>query len=231
MEGVNFLSMEIRYVNPPCRTKVDLTCIVEVAHIIKTCLAQGLNLQTWTPVKSVEASAETAGHWMVNTDRGSISTPTVVYATNAYTSALLPSFKSYIKPTAHMCNKVVPPPSWSGTKSLQNSYGILASNDALFSINPRANADGVVLFGGSNPAQGKLKEYLSGSFSRLYDDSLSNFEPVTNAVKEFTAAEFEGWGEEPPAPGQGCVYAWSGIIGLVSRFLSVETDGVTRNLM
>jgi len=115
-----------------------------------------------------------------------------------------------------MCNKVVPPRAFSGSRALQNSYGVLAPGGALFSINPRANSDGVVLFGGSNPAQGKLKEYLSEGGEegkRWYDDSLSNFEPVTRAVEDFTTAEFEGWVVEE-GPGQGCVYAWSGIIGL-----------------
>ncbi|KAJ7174991.1 DAO-domain-containing protein [Mycena crocata] len=185
-----------------------------VAHIMKICLDKGLNLQTWTPVTSVTASPTTPGHWAVKTPRGIVSTPTVVYATNAYTSSILPSFAKYIQPTAHMCNKVVPPRAFAGGKALQNSYGVMAARGGLYSINPRCSADGVVLFGGSNPNQGQLTVYLDADPMRLFDDSLSNFQPVTDAVSELTASAFEGWDEEGPAPGVGPEYSWSGIIGL-----------------
>ncbi|KAJ6592795.1 DAO-domain-containing protein [Mycena capillaripes] len=185
-----------------------------VAHIMKICLNKGANLQTWTPVTSVTASAETPGLWDVNTARGAISTPTVVYATNAYTSSVLPAFAKYIQPTAHMCNKVVPPRAFAGGKALQNSYGVLAAGGGLYSINPRCSADGIVLFGGSNPNQGQLKAYLDADPNRLFDDSLSNFKPVTAAVEDLTSASFEGWIDGLPAPGVGTEYSWSGIIGL-----------------
>ncbi|KAJ7056805.1 DAO-domain-containing protein [Mycena amicta] len=187
-----------------------------VAHITKLCLSKGLNLQTWTPAISVTPSNAVSGHWDVNTARGSIRTPTVVYATNAYTSSVLPSWAAYIQPTAHMCNKVVPPRAFAGTGALQNSYGVLASGGALFSINPRCTADGIVLFGGSNPNQHILKDYLheDTSGARLFDDSLSDFQPVTDAVRELATASFDGWDEDIGSPGVGPEYSWSGIIGL-----------------
>ncbi|KAJ7837125.1 DAO-domain-containing protein [Mycena leptocephala] len=185
-----------------------------VAHIMKICLNKGLNLQTWTPATSVTASTDAPGLWDVHTARGAISTPTVVYATNAYTSSVLPAFAKYIQPTAHMCNKVVPPRAFAGSKALQNSYGVLAAGGGLYSINPRCSADGVVLFGGSNPNQPKLKEYLDADPNRLFDDSLANFAPVTEAVEALTSTAFEGWSEGLPAAGVGPEYSWSGIIGL-----------------
>ncbi|KAL1737711.1 hypothetical protein HDZ31DRAFT_78943, partial [Schizophyllum fasciatum] len=83
---------------------------------------------------------------------------------------------------------------------------------ALFSINPRCSADGVVLFGGSNPGQAALEAYVRAKPERCTQDSLANFEPVTKPVREFTQAEFEGWGTTF-APGEGYDYSWSGIIG------------------
>lgn len=65
-------------------------------------------------------------------DRGSIVTPTVVHATNAFAGTLLPLLKDSISPTAFICTKVVPPPSFSGSKALQNSYGVLMPGGALF---------------------------------------------------------------------------------------------------
>ncbi|KAJ7758602.1 DAO-domain-containing protein [Mycena metata] len=184
-----------------------------VAHLMNTCLSRGLNLQTWTPATSVTAS-KTPGLWDINTARGAITTPTVVYATNAYTSSVLPVFAKYIQPTAHMCNKVVPPRAFAGGKALQNSYAVMVAGGGMYTINPRCNADGVILFGGDNPNQPKLKAYLDEDPNRLFDDSLSNFAPVTAAVEDLTSAAFEGWNEGLPAPGIGAEYSWSGIIGL-----------------
>ncbi|KZV63656.1 DAO-domain-containing protein [Peniophora sp. CONT] len=188
-----------------------------VAHIIKTCLARGLNLQTWTPAESVEPSTDPrkAGQWVVKTKRGSITTPTVVHATNAYAPALLPDFAPAILPRPHMCNRAVPPRALSGSKALQNSYGVLLPNGAIFSINPRSTADGVILFGGDNPGYKDLYKYVAADPTRRTDDSLSNFEPVTAEVRSFAENNFEGWCVEPRtfAPGEGYDYAWSGILG------------------
>ncbi|KAF7317231.1 FAD-dependent oxidoreductase [Mycena chlorophos] len=183
-----------------------------VAHLMRICLAKGLNLQTWTPATSVTSSD--GGHWAVNTARGSITTPTVVYATNAYTSGLIPSWASYIQPTAHMCNKVVPPRAFAGARALRNSYAVLA-DDGTFTINQRCTSDGTLLFGGDNPNQHWLKAYLAQDESgmRLFDDSLSDFEPVTQAVRDLATQSLEGWDEDIDSPGVGPVYAWSGIIG------------------
>ncbi|KAJ7253268.1 FAD dependent oxidoreductase-domain-containing protein [Mycena rebaudengoi] len=184
-----------------------------VAYIMRKCLSNGLNLQTWTPVTSITASTEAARLWDVHTARGAISTPTVVYATNAYTSSILPSFERYIQPTVHMCNKVVLPRAFAGSKVLQNSYSILAARGGHYSINPRCNADGILLFGGNAPNQKKLNEYLGADPTRLFDDSLSNFQAVTDAVNELTSTAFEGWDADGPAPGVGAEYSWSGILG------------------
>lgn len=117
-----------------------------------------------------------------------------------------------------MCNKVIPPRSWSGTKALQNTYGVLCPGGSLYSINARASSDGVVLFGGSNPAQHHLMEYLESHPEERTNDGLSNFKPVTKAVVDFIEGEFEGWGPiNEAAPGEGTEYSWSGIIGRVCQ--------------
>ncbi|KAL1737943.1 FAD dependent oxidoreductase-domain-containing protein, partial [Schizophyllum fasciatum] len=131
-----------------------------VAHVIRRCLNMGLNLQTWTPALSVSPSPIAPGHWAVATARGTITAPTVVHCTNAYAGALLPELRPVLQPRPHMCNRAVPPRAWSGRGALRNSYGVLLPGGALFSINPRCSADGVVLFGGSNPGQAALEAYV-----------------------------------------------------------------------
>ncbi|ODN77772.1 hypothetical protein L202_04902 [Cryptococcus amylolentus CBS 6039] len=182
-----------------------------VAHIVQSALDLGLNLQTWTPVTAVTGSAH---QWTVHTERGEIKASKVVHCTNAYAGVLLPETKGAINPTPHMCNKVIPPTSHSGTKALCNSYAVLYPT-GMYSINPRFTSDGAVLFGGSAPNQYKLLEYVAEDpEKRATDDGLINFEPVTEAVRNLGSDGLE-WdlapGERGTAPRYD--YAWSGIIG------------------
>ncbi|WVQ72711.1 hypothetical protein IAR50_002271 [Cryptococcus sp. DSM 104548] len=182
-----------------------------VAHIVQRALDLGLNLQTWTPVSSVTGSAH---QWTVHTERGDIKTSKVVHCTNAYAGVLLPETKGAINPTPHMCNRVIPPTSHSGSKALRNSYAVLFPT-GMFSINPRSTSDGAVLFGGSATNQYKLFEYIAGDpEKRRVDDGLVNFEPVTEAVRTLGTQGFE-WDLAPGVRGTAARYdyAWSGIIG------------------
>lgn len=177
-------------------------------------IAQGINLQTYTTVRRVDSGPD--GTWIVRSDRGDIKCRNVVHATNAYSAAIEPGLRGVIRPTPHMCNKVVPPACFSGSKALRNSYGVLLPNGALFSINPRCTADGIVLFGGSNPGQVQLDQLIDDEPERCIDDGLTNVQSVTKAVKDFAESDFEGWSDAVPGPGQLYDYSWSGIIGRVS---------------
>ncbi|OCF45328.1 hypothetical protein I317_00851 [Kwoniella heveanensis CBS 569] len=182
-----------------------------VAYVNKQSLELGLNLQTWTPVTSVTGKAN---EWIVHTERGSITTPTVIHATNAYAGALLPEVQGAISPVPHMCNKVLPPSSFSGTEAIRNSYAVIYPT-GLYSINSRATSDGILLFGGSAPNQHHLIEYVEKDERRRTDDSLVNFEPVTEAVRKLGTEGFQ-W-DSPAAGARGARVrydeSWSGIIG------------------
>ncbi|KIY64654.1 DAO-domain-containing protein [Cylindrobasidium torrendii FP15055 ss-10] len=183
-----------------------------VAHVIQACLDKGLNLQTHTPVESV-SEAFTFPLWAVNTPRGSVVTPAVVYATNAYTSALLPMFRDIIKPTPFICSKVVPPPSHRGSQALQNTYYVSGYKGSAVSINPRSSSDGVVLFGGDSTAQGVLEKYIDEHPERRADDSLGNFQPIIDGVEDFAAQVLTGWKDAKEIGAGEVEYNWSGIIG------------------
>lgn len=191
-----------------------------VAHIMRGNVAQEprFNLQTYTTVRRVTESGK-PGRWLVHSDRGSIECSQVVHATNAYSAAVEPSLLGLVTPTPHMCNKVVPPASFSGYKALRNSYGVLLPDGALFSVNPRPTSDGVIMFGGSNPGQKKFKEWLEKHPKHWTDDGLSEFPEITAAVKALAEEQLEGWAAAVPAPGTLYDYSWSGIIGNT-------TDGV-----
>ncbi|KAF2185472.1 DAO-domain-containing protein [Zopfia rhizophila CBS 207.26] len=187
------------------------------AHIMRSALSKfpkRASLQTYTTARSVTyPNSSSSQKCIVHTDRGDISCNTVVHATNGYSAAIEPSLKCLITPTPHMCNKMIPPRTWCGSKAIQNSYGVLLPDGALFSINPRCTADGVVMFGGSNPGQRELDEWIEKHPERCADDSFARVESVTKCMMQFVEKEFEGWKNGRFGPGEGFDYSWSGIIG------------------
>ncbi|OAP61622.1 hypothetical protein AYL99_03825 [Fonsecaea erecta] len=79
-----------------------------------------LNLQTDTPVTALErvdsnsnSSSSSRGYgygWILHTPRGSVHAHTVIVATNAYTSHLLPEFAPLIRPVQAQMSALIPPP-------------------------------------------------------------------------------------------------------------------------
>lgn len=184
------------------------------AHIMRENLRMGANLQTYTLAKSITPDETGTRKWLVHTERGIIACDTVVHATNAYSAALEPSLRGIITPKPHICNRVVPPRTFSGSKTLQNSYGVLLPDGAFFSINPRCTSDGNIMFGGSNPGQQALDDWVKDNPENCINDGFANLDGVTRCVKELVNKEFEGWKDSNFGPGEGFEYSWSGIIGL-----------------
>lgn len=99
---------------------------------------------------------------------------------------------------------------------------------ALFSINPRCTADGIILVGGSNPGQRELDKWLKRHPESCVDDGLALRKEVTDAVREFVEQEFDGWEETIAGPGELYDYSWSGIIALVSVTLLTLVFGLSK---
>ncbi|KAF2690895.1 DAO-domain-containing protein [Lentithecium fluviatile CBS 122367] len=184
------------------------------AHIMRDNLKKGVNLQTHTVAISVRNGSHNNRKWVVETYRGTIACCTVVHATNAYSAALEPSMQGVITPKPHMCNKVVPPRAFCGFKTIQNSYGVLLPDGGLFSINPRCSADGMMMFGGSNPGQKQLDAWVEKHPEHCIDDGFSRVDSVTDCVRNFVEENFVSWEGSEIGPGEGFDYSWSGIIGL-----------------
>jgi glycine/D-amino acid oxidase-like deaminating enzyme len=184
------------------------------AHVMRDNLNEGANLQTHTVATSVTGSDRGRRRWVVHTERGDIACDNVIHATNAYSAALEPTLKGVITPKPHVCTRVVPPRAVSGSRAIRNSYGVLLPGGGLFSINPRCDADGNVMFGGSNPGQQALDDWVENHPENCINDGLANVEGVADCVKEFINGNFEGWSDAEYGPGEGIQYSWSGIIGL-----------------
>jgi glycine/D-amino acid oxidase-like deaminating enzyme len=115
-----------------------------------------LNLQTTTPVTEITSSSD--GEHTLHTPRGSITSRTVILATNAYTSALLPTFADLIVPVRGEMSALLPP---SDSTLLPNSYGMVAAlgqaanNDDYLIQRPFSavpNPRGHLMFGGGRGA-------------------------------------------------------------------------------
>lgn len=67
--------------------------------ILRRAIAQGLNLQTTTPAHRISSASDTRTPlWIIHTARGALATPTLILATNGYTSHLLPQMQGVIVP-------------------------------------------------------------------------------------------------------------------------------------
>ncbi|KAL1604907.1 hypothetical protein SLS60_004448 [Paraconiothyrium brasiliense] len=130
-----------------------------VTFILEKLVKEGrLNLQTTTPV--TEISSQGSSH-ILHTPRGNISAPTVILATNGYTSALLPNFADLIVPVRGEMSALFPPEKSS---ILPHSYGMIgalgqpANNDDYLIQRPYSgvpNPAGHLMFGGGRGV-GKL---------------------------------------------------------------------------
>lgn len=99
-----------------------------VAYILERAIKEfGLNLQTLTPVLSVSRTPRDiqdggARKWTVSTSRGNITADQVIFATNAHTGHLLPSFRGKIFPVRGQMSALIPPLSLL-ERPLTHTYG------------------------------------------------------------------------------------------------------------
>lgn len=102
-------------------------------------------LFAWTPVHSVTGSE---GAWSVNTPRGAITAPKVVFATNGYTGAVLPELAGLVTPIRAQAHKLSPAPAGAAAfPPLEASYSLRYSPEVFYSVAPRP--DGSVVLGAS----------------------------------------------------------------------------------
>ena len=155
-----------------------------------------INVQTDTPVTSV---SQYDGSSNVYTPRGSIRAKKVVFATNAYTSGIAPSYAETILPVKGICSHIKtpkdtphPPPHLVQTYGL--SFGGTSIRDYLI---PRP--DGGVICGGAKDTFVKDKRLWWNNF----DDS-TLIEPARRHFETVMQDNFRGW-----ARSGACVdYLW-----------------------
>jgi glycine/D-amino acid oxidase-like deaminating enzyme len=145
-----------------------------VTFILEKLIKDGrINLQTNTPVTEIESSG---GKHVLHTPRGTITSKTVILATNGYTSALLPNFADLIVPVRGEMSALHPP---KGSTLIPDSYGMVGAlgqsdnNDDYLVQRPFSdvpNPGGHLMFGGGRGA-GHLPTIGVSDDSIIDDDS------------------------------------------------------------
>lgn len=180
-----------------------------VTFILQNLIEAGrINLQTTTPVSEITSSD---GKHTLHTPRGSITAPTVILATNGYTSALLPHFADLIVPVRGEMSALLPP---KGSTILPDSYGMVAAlgqpanNDDYLVQRPFEgvpNPHGHLMFGGGRGA-GKL-DSIGISDDTIIDEGAAAY--LRGALLQVLALDGETEGvKELEASAQ-----WTGIMG------------------
>ncbi|KAI0391254.1 FAD dependent oxidoreductase [Xylariaceae sp. FL0594] len=173
-----------------------------VMHLLASAVAAGVNLQTHTPVHSVSAAADSEGYWTIETSRGHTRAKRVVFATNGYTSGLLPEYTNAIIPSRGTCARVVamdpsqlphPFPSSAVVSQSPNSF------DSYWGVRP----DGSYIVGGATPYRNR-RELWQG----VYNDS-SLIEPSVPFFEQWGRKNFVGWEDAETKVAN----VWTGIMG------------------
>ncbi|SJL05402.1 uncharacterized protein ARMOST_08769 [Armillaria ostoyae] len=184
-------------------------------HPAKLCLAilamgrgLGLSLFTHTPATGIEPSPSGNKNWVVSTARGSITTPVVVHATNAFADTLLPQLENLVTPMRAQAHKIIPTPSFSSTNMLTHTYSLRFALHHFYSLIQR-KSDGTLVLGTSRGIPG-LSETTRAELA-CKNDRVLNEEIQEDAVRSFKKI-FPDFGEE--ALGEGLEFGWTGILGM-----------------
>jgi glycine/D-amino acid oxidase-like deaminating enzyme len=156
-----------------------------VMHLLQVVVDKGANLQTTTSVTSVSSFPDSNGCWTVTTPRGSIKATKVVFATNAYTSSLLPQFADKIVPVRGICS-YIKPPTTNPAPFLPYTYSIRHGPGLYDYLIPRR--DGSIVVGGA-------KSRFWGDRTWWYGVSNDSemIEPARDYFDGLMQRTFRGW--------------------------------------
>jgi glycine/D-amino acid oxidase-like deaminating enzyme len=181
-----------------------------VTFILEKLIKDGhINLQTNTPVTEITASDD--GKHTLHTPRGTITAPTIILATNGYTSALLPFFADLIVPVRGEMSALYPP---KGSTIIPDSYGMVGAlgqpenNDDYLIQRPYEgvpNPGGHLMFGGGRGA-GHLPTIGVSDDSVIDEDSARYLREALLKVMELD-------GETDGVKELGAAAQWTGIMG------------------
>ncbi|KAJ5319571.1 FAD dependent oxidoreductase [Penicillium brevicompactum] len=207
-----------------------------ITQLVRIALTHGLNLQTHTLVSEVGESPSADGLWPVTTSRGVIHARKIIFATNAFTSALAPQYAKAIVPCKGICTHITAAPG-APYRHLPGTYAVRLGPGAF--IYQITRKDGSLIVGGAshtfkddeeqwhnNPDDGKLIDvgvnFLKGYMQRTFlgwEDSGAEARHVWSGVMAYSADSLPHVGGVPGKPGQFIAAGFNGH-GMPVAFLS-----------
>lgn len=158
-----------------------------VCALLQRAVDAGVNLQTHTPVTGVSAGADAEGYYTLTTkDRGGLRARKIVYATNGYTSSVLPELEDKIVPVRGICSHIVP--RVKPAPHLPNSYMIRWSPTEYEYLIPRL--DGSIVVGGARPS---YYRHLDSWYNTVEDDKLITTGGAHHYFDDYMQKNFKGW--------------------------------------
>lgn len=154
-----------------------------VTALLMRALSRGLNLQTHTPVNHVSDSRDESGRYTVETPRGVVRAKWVVFATNAYTAALLPEYKDKIVPVRGICSHIVTP---KPAPLLSFTYTLRWGPTTYDYLIPRS--DGSIVVGG---ARSCFLSDIDSWYNNVDDSQL--IESAKSYFDRYMQRNFRGW--------------------------------------
>ncbi len=155
-------------------------------------------LYTETMVHS--ATEDDSGVNVLETSRGTLKATKVIFATNAYTTALLPEYKDVITPRRGQASHLVANSPSHHDLNLSPTYNLHYDSETADYLVPQPN--GAILLGGGQ------KHYRSdkSKWWNTVDDTTLISDAVTGHFNEVMGERFSGW-ETSDAKAD---FVWSG---------------------
>ncbi|KAL7625391.1 hypothetical protein AAE478_004609 [Parahypoxylon ruwenzoriense] len=176
-----------------------------VMHLLAVAVKQGANLQTHTPVDSVSGTVDSDGYWTLSTPRGTTKAKQVIFATNAYISALLPEYDDAIYAARATVCRVIPSQQRLSPEIPLGSCGLEmkspSSIDSYYGLRP----DNSLIVGGARSAYFYSRR---AQWYRNFDDS-TLIEHTREYFDGWASRTFADWRETPVEMDR----MWTGIMG------------------
>jgi glycine/D-amino acid oxidase-like deaminating enzyme len=153
--------------------------------LLERAIGMGGLLYTETLVQSI--SPGSTGPTTVSTSRGTIKASKVVFATNGYSTALLPQYTRVICPVKGQASHLSPDPATHHGLNLVPTYNLHYDSSTVDYLVPRL--DGTIILGGGS---GHFRADKSKWFDTV-DDSTLISDQVTEHFDGVMAKHFRGW--------------------------------------
>lgn len=160
-----------------------------VLALLQRAVDAGVHLHTHTPVTGVSATPDAQGYYTLTTQaRGPLQAAQIVYATNGYTSSILPEFQGKIVPVRGLCSRIVVPEDKKPAPMLPHSYMVRWSAAEYEYLIPRL--DGSIVVGG---ARARYYQDLDAWYDCVDDDKLITTGNAHHYFDGYMQKLFQGW--------------------------------------